>query len=229
MNLTPHIKHVILALIIAASILLLTWKIAAHNEAVDHDQVVLDKAKVDADVEKAKLQANQTAQANADLKNQMAALVASNNKLRADVATLQTTLANQKKQNDSATPSQLADRWCVLIALNGCNFTSTESNITAPLPEAHATVNALEEVPALRQENKLLTDNSAEKDKTISKQQLSLSSTQSELDTCKVTIQDKDNLCKKQISELKAKAVKRNVVLSVISFISGIIFKTKVL
>lgn len=222
---TAHVKHIILTVILAASGLLLTWKIIAHYDKVDKDQADLAKVQVQADIQKAQLQANQTKTDTTDLQSKINQLVASNNNLRAGLADLQSKLLSQRKQDDNLSLSDLSTRWSMLTGVPGSEFQPNPTGIQVSAAGSHATVNQLEELPVVQQELKLSQDNSSKKDDTIASQQKVITDAQAELTTCKKTVSDQEDSCKKQITELKASERKRNLIYSVISFALGWIVK----
>lgn len=224
---SAHEKHIILGVIVAVVLLVGSWKVIAHLDGVAHDQAVLAKAKVDADKELAKTQAVQSATDKADLQKQLNSLAASNASLQASVAALRSQLANQRKQDAALAPDALADRWATLINVQSTEIKPAADGITASVTAAHATVDALEELPVLRQEEKNAIVNSANKDAVILKQQKVQQDTDAELVTCKKTTTDQDIACKKEISAIKAAARKHSFIYSAVAFVAGIIFKTK--
>lgn len=227
MNLTPHIKHVVLALIIAATLLFGVWKVSAHLEGVNHDQVVLDKAKIDADLEKAKIQASQTNVDSIALQTQLSILTASNADLKANVLNLRAQLDMQRKKDDTLQPDDLLGRWATLLGTSPTEFKADSGGIKASLTASHATVDALEQIPVLQDEADKAAANSTEKDKTIGKQAQVITDTNNELVTAKKTIGDNIDKCTAEKKELKDKQAKRNVFVAVVGFLLGVVFKAK--
>lgn len=224
MTLTAHSKHVILAVIISIFLLLVSYKLVAHFDGIAHDQAVLAKSQVDADLQKAKIQAGQTAQANQALQVQLTALAASNANLASRVSSLQNQLVNQRKQDDTLNSNDLAIRWATLLGTSPSEIKPSANGIETTSSAAHSTVNALEEIPVIKQEEQALRDNSVEKDKTIQSQKNSLDSTTAELTTCKKTVVDQDTACKAEVKAVKAAARKHAVWSAIGGFIGGLIF-----
>lgn len=226
---SPHIKHLIIAALVAAVILVTTWKVIAYQGNIAHDQKVLAEEKLKNDLDTAKIQAQATATDKAALQSQLNALSASNAALQRDLATLRAQLANQRQVNDSLAPDALSTRWSMLIGVNSAEITPSANGIVASVPAAHATVNALEEIPILQQEKKKIEDESAKKDNAIEQAKKTLGSTEAELDTCKNhTVPDAKELCDKTVAEVKAKARKRNIVVAVLAAIFGFAVRAKI-
>lgn len=222
-----HIKHLIIAALIAAVLLLSAWKYFAYAGNLAHDQKVLAEQKLKEDLDKAKVQAAATKTANDALQGQLNALAASNAALQRDLAALRSQLSNQRTQNDAMQPSELSVRWSMLIGIPE-GVQASGSGLIASLPAAHETVNQLEEIPVLRKEKASLQDNSAHKDVALNQAQKTLVSTADELETCKKTVLDADALCKVQVAEVKAKNRKRNIVISVLAAIGGFLLRSKI-
>jgi chromosome segregation ATPase len=225
---TSHIKHLIIAGLVAVVVCAVAWKAFAFYGNKAHDDRVLAEQTVKEDLEKAKVQAAATASDKQALQGQLTALAASNDALRRDMAALRSELANQRSKNDSMAPSDLSAHWSMLIGLPG-EVTPAANGILATLPAAHATVNQLEEIPVLKGEKKKIADDSAKKDDAIAQALKTLGSTTAELDTCKNhTVPDAKKACDKEISEVKAKARKRNLFVAIVAAVGGFILRTKI-
>lgn len=223
MVLSPHLKHVILGFILAVVVLAVSWKVVSHLDGVAHDQAVLAKAKLDADLQLAKTQAAQTQTDKTALQNQLNSLVASNAQLQASVAALRSQLANQRKTDATLAPDALAARWGTLLSLPPTEIKPTADGLLASAVAAHATVDALEELPVLKQEEKEAIANSADKDSVIQSQKKVIADSETELLTCKKTITDQDTACKKEIKAVKAAARKHNFMSALGAFIGGFV------
>lgn len=224
---TPHIKHLLIAALVAVVVLGSVWKVLAHMDGKAHDEVTLAQQTLKEDLEKAKLQAFATASDKQALQGQLNALAASNDALRRDLATLRSQLANQRQANDAMAPSDLSAHWGELINMPG-QIQPAPGGFNVTLAAGHATVNQLEEIPVLKAEKQKLVDNSAEKDKTLAQAKKTLESTEVELATCKKTVKDADDLCKKQVAEVKASGRKRNLVVAVLAAIGGVLIRGKI-
>lgn len=225
---SAHVKHLLIAALIAAVVLGVTWKLIASSDQQAHDKKILAEEQLKKDLDTAKIQAQATATDKAALQAQLNALSASNAALQRDLATLRLQLANQRQVNDSLAPDALSTRWSMLIGVNPAEITPSANGIVASVPAAHATVNALEEVPVLKAEKAKLEENSGLKDTALAQAQKTLVSTSAELDTCKATFVDAQAVCKAQIAEVKSKARKRNIVLSVLAAIGGFLLRSKI-
>jgi hypothetical protein len=226
MTITPHLKHVILAILAAGMILLITWKVLAHMDLVDHDQVVLAQQQLKVDQQTAKTQAATTKTDDSALQRQVNILTASNRALVTSVASLQQQLASQRSKDAAMAPDALSARWQSLI--NAGSIQVQPSGILADLTASHATVDKLESLPVLRAELDQTKANSAQKDKAILGEQNLVADVQAELGTCKKVTQDADAACQAQIKEVKASARKRAFWYAIGSFISGIIAGRKI-
>lgn len=226
---TSHVKHLLIAALIAAVVLLAAWKYFAFAGNVAHDQKVLAEEKLKNDLDTAKVQAAATATDKASLQTQLNALQASNTAMRQELASLRTQLANQRQVNDSLAPDALSTRWSMLLGLPSTEITPSASGIVASVPAAHQTVNALEEIPVLQSEKAKLEENSGIKDAAIAQAQKTLASAELELDTCKNhTVPDAQLACKAEVAEVKAKARKRNIVVAVLAVIFGFAVRAKI-
>lgn len=201
---TAHVKHLIIAGLVAVVVLLVTWKVLAHMGNIAHDQSVLAQQRVVEDLEKARLQASATKADNTLLQQKMDSLTASNTALQRDVAGLRTQLAAQRNRDAALPPTELAARWNMLIGIG--QVTPAANGLTADLPAAHATVDQLEQLPEKTAEIQKLTANSLEKDGAIAQAVKTLGDTQTELATCKATIPDLKTACDKKVSDVKAQA-----------------------
>lgn len=204
---TAHVKHLIIAALIAVVVLVGAWKILAYEGNIAHDQKTIAEEKLKNDLAIAKTQAQTTATSTIALQQQIAGLTASNNALQRDLASLRATLDQQRGKDAQMPPTELATRWNMLIGVG--QIKPSTDGMTADLPAAHATVDQLEEIPVLRKEKADIQANSLLKDATLTQAQKTLFDTQTELGTCKNnTIPDMKTACDKQIKDLKAQARK---------------------
>ena len=224
---SPHIKHLAIAALVAVVVLLCVWKVIAYAGNTAHDARVLAEAQLKEDLEKAKVQAQATAQDKQALQGQLNALAASNDALRRDLASLRAQLADQRARNDSLAPDALSERWSMLLGLPG-QIQPSAGGIVASLPAAHATVNQLEEIPILKAEAQKTAANSSQKDATIGRLQAVQLDLENELATCKKTVADSAKLCDAKVSEQKAKGRKRNVVVAVLAAVGGFLIRSKI-
>lgn len=225
MTLTPHLKHIILAVLIAAVVLLVAWKVIAYEGGIAHDQRVLAEERLKNDLAVAKVQADASKAAQSDLDQKLAASNAAVARLSTEVAQLRNDLATRRQQDAALAPPELAARWQGLIGKGV--VTAAPGGILADDAASHETVSELEELPVLRQENKKISDVSATKDTTLISAQNLVTATKDELTTCKKTIVDADAVCTAKLKEQAAKARKRSILYAVGSFIGGILFGRK--
>lgn len=221
MALTAHVKHLLIAGIAAAVLLLSTWKLIAHFDQVDHDQVVLAQQQLKQDQQQAKAQAGTTATDTAALQKQVAALQQSNNALQASLSDLEAQLASQRQKDATASPEALSARWRGLLGTG--QITATPAGLTADLPAAHATVDQLEQLPVVQQELKDEKANSTQKDVVLAGDEKLLNDVKAELATCQKVQVDADALCKAQVKEVKAQARKHSLMYAIGAFIGGLI------
>ena len=105
-----HIKHLLIAGLIAAVVLLAAWKTFAFYGAKAHDDRILAQEQLKEDLDKAKIQATATKADNQALQGQLNALQASNAALARDLASLRLTLANQRQADAAMPPDALSLR-----------------------------------------------------------------------------------------------------------------------
>lgn len=225
---SPHIKHLLIAALVAVVVLGVTWKVLAHFDGKAHDARVLAEQTLKEDLDKAKVQAAATASDKQALQGQLSALTASNDALRRDLASLRAQLANQRQQNDAMAPDALSARWSMLIGTPAGEVTPAANGLNVTLPAAHQTVNQLEEIPVLKAEAQKTAANSSQKDATIGRLQTVQLDLENELATCKKTVADSGKLCDAKVAEQKAKARKRNVVVAVLAAIGGFLIRSKI-
>jgi len=204
---SAHVKHLVIAALVAAVVLVGVWKILAYEGNIAHDQKTIAEEKLKNDLAIAKTQAQNTAASTAAFQQQIAGLTASNNALSHDVAALRASLDQQRGKDAQMPPSELATRWNMLLGVG--QIKPSADGMTADLPAAHETVSQLEEIPVLRKEKADIEANSSLKDQTLIQAQKTLLDTQTELGTCKnVILPDTTKACQKEIADLKAQARK---------------------
>ena len=224
---STHIKHLAIAGLFAAVILLGTWKYFAYAGNLAHDQKVLAEATLKEDLDKAKVQADATKADNDALQGQLNALAASNAALQRDLASLRAQLANQRQADNAMAPDALSLRWSDLLGTPG-QVQPNAGGFNVTLAAGHGTVSQLEEIPVLRKEKAGIEHDSAKKDDALTQAKKALGSTADELATCKKTVLDSDALCKVIMAEAKAKDRKRNIVISVLAAIGGFLLRSKI-
>lgn len=215
-------KHLVIVVVIAVAVLFIVFKVVSHFDGVAHDKRVLAEEQVKEDLQKAQLQAAQSKTDTAALQTQLNTLAASNQALQAGIAQLRSQLASQRQKDSVMPPSDLADRWHMLVPDGQIKL--LPDGLEADLPAAHATVSALEEIPVLKTEKERIENNSSLKDETISRALKVRDDKDAELVTCKKTLQDDENKYNEKIKEIRAKDLKRGMWATIGGFISGVIF-----
>lgn len=218
-------KHLIMVLIVCLAILVIVFKVVSHLDGIAHDRRVIAEQQVKADLEKAKLQADQSKADTLKLNGQLDELAASNKELQTQIAQMRSQLAAQKSKDAAMPPDELAARWHFLVPQG--NIKSVPDGLQADIVASHATVSALEEIPDLKAENQEYITNSGLKDETINQAVKTIGDKDKELDTCKQTVVDEKKACSDTISDLKHKAAKRSFWATVGGFVGGVIFGRK--
>jgi septal ring factor EnvC (AmiA/AmiB activator) len=201
-------KHLVIVIISAIALYAMVAKIQSHFDGVAHDQRIIQEQQVKADLEKARADAEQTHRDRDDLTRQLSTLAQSNADLKTSLIALRSQLQAQQAKDATLPPDALAERWGALIGSPG-QLKLEANGILASLAAAHTTVAQLEELPVLREETNQKDRNGQQKDVVITRLQSVTEDLTRELGTCKVTIADKDELCRKQLDEVKARARKR--------------------
>jgi F0F1-type ATP synthase membrane subunit b/b' len=207
-------KHRILWLSILGGIvlLLLTWKIVAHLDNRAHDEFVIAQAKVEADK---KAQAAADAQADKDrkqfdeLKQQ---LDRQNQQLRSQIDGLQKQLSERQANDATLAPSDLAARHRELIGASKDSDVQPSSNgyLVGQLAEL-TTVQHLEALVPLQNQNRDLSGIIANKDSQISGMEKLAKDSDAQLAACKETQKASDIAHSAEVKEIKAKARKSKI------------------
>jgi len=138
-------------LVLAGIAAVLLWFAVGHVENIiaRHDEANLNQAKVVAQsqAEKTAAIAEQVAQQYAQYAALAAKVQQQNDALMQANVALSTALAKQQKTDAGLPPSELANRWAVLVPQ--AKPTVTATGIAVDTPSAIATVQALEQVPVL--------------------------------------------------------------------------------
>jgi hypothetical protein len=173
-----------------------------------HDNANLQQAKVIATAQQSKdaALATQAAQQAAQYQALAEKVQTQNTALAQANVALAVALTKQQKADAVMTPSELTDRWNVLVPNAGA--TPVATGVTIPDAGAHATVAQLEQVPVLTQE---LANTQTELNGEI--ELLTASSAQvttlnSEVTGLGLQIVDNNRVCKDQIAVVKAAARK---------------------
>jgi len=141
----------ILGLVLAAAVI---WGvsgkveniIAAHDKSNQTTQAII----VNADVAKNVAVAQQAAIDAAKMQEMQAASDAKQTALNNQIVAMATALLQQQKKDAVMTPTELTDRWNILVP--AANASITNGQVTLPEAGAVATVQQLEEVPVQKQQ-----------------------------------------------------------------------------
>ena len=141
----------ILGLVLAAAVI---WGvsgkveniIAAHDKSNQTTQAII----VNADVAKNVAVAQQAAIDAAKMQEMQAASDAKQTALNNQIVAMATALIQQQKKDAVMTPTELTDRWNILVP--AANASITNGQVTLPEAGAVATVQQLEEVPVQKQQ-----------------------------------------------------------------------------
>lgn len=213
-------ERLIIVLVVAA---FLVWGYGKYADIrAQHDSVVLQQAKL-ASEEQAKVvqaQAQQVAQDKAELEALSAKLEAQNAQLAQANITLANALANQKKTDATLPLPELAKRWDVLVPDANPVATPTGQVQLSPAG-AVATVQALEEVPALKDELKNETQLKLNDDLIVAQQNKNIFDLGTQITGLQKLDVDHQTQCTAQIAVVKAEARKGKIKWFKIGFITG--------
>lgn len=174
----------------------------------NHDKANLQQAQVAAAVLTAKNQQTEAvvAQQAADLvelKAQMAAQVAA---VEAEKVALINALANQKKIDVTLTPTELTNRWNVLVPTASASVTNGQ--VTLPPTGAVATVQQLEEVPVLTNELSGTQDELATANKMVQQEGDQVATLNTLVAGKDALLAKNETVCQEQIKVVKDAAAK---------------------
>jgi len=217
------LDHERLILLVLAAVLL-WWGYGKYADIrAQHDNVVLQQAKLATDAQLKATQA-QTAQVEADaaqLQALQAKLEAQNAQLVAANTQLATALATRQKTDAALPVTDLAARWNMLVPL--ATPTVTTSGLAVSQGGAVATVQALEQVPVLKQELTNETQLKQNDDQLLTADATSLVDFGHRVDGLNLLIADKDKQCTAQMAVVKAEAAKSKRRWGKIGFVLGFI------
>ena len=175
-----------------------------------HDQRVYDhdKAMLQADREKSAADAARSAELAAQYKDLAAKVLETNTKLEQAIASRDTELRKQKEIDKTLPPDKLAARWMTLLSLPPLSVVPTTLGQTVTDSAAHVTVDALEDLPVLRQNVVALRTESDGKGAQIGKAEERITGLQNQVDGLNKTVIDQTAACKAEVNLVKAKARK---------------------
>lgn len=203
----------------------MVWGYGKYADIRAHDaDEAFQQAKLASDSQ-AKVVAAQAAQVQQDaviLKELQDKLEAQNAQLAQANVTLANALANQKKTDATLPLPQLAQRWDALVP--DANPVATPNGaVQLTAAGAVATVQALEEVPALKDELKNETQLKLNGDLIIGQQKTSIDNLTTQVTGLQTLDTDHQTQCKADIAVVKAQARKSKIRWFKIGFVAGFI------
>jgi hypothetical protein len=218
---TPHVKHLIIAGLVVASVLGITWKVIASQDQQAHDKVVLaeHQLQLDQSAQKAaETQAQTDSKAYQALKQQMDV---QNAALNGQIALLRASLSDRQARDAALPVPELGERLSELVGAVPGDVKALPDGLSLTTAASRKTVQMLEEVPVSREvianDEKILTNTKLE----LASVQTALTSSETALNACKTTAVSADLACKAQISQEKAKGRKRNIIIAIVAAIFG--------
>jgi hypothetical protein len=133
-------------------------------------------------------------------------LTSANDALAKANSALEAALAKQQQQDNQMTPSELTDRWNVLVPT--ANAAVTPNGVTLPAAGAHATVDQLEQIPVLTQELSNSKQSEQNTDTLLGASQKQVTDLNSEVSGLNLQLVDNQKVCTAQIAVVKADAAK---------------------
>lgn len=225
---SSHIKHLLIAALIAAVVLGVTWKLIASSDQQAHDRNVIaqEQLKHDQSAEKAALVQAQTDRAASDAiisqkDAQISVLIGQNRQLMA-------ALSARQAQDSTLPLPELGQRLETLVGAIPGDVKPLPDGLSLNTSASRKTVILLEEVPADREKIANQDQIIAATGAKLTSVQTALGSAETALEACQKTQVSADAACKAQIDEVKANARKRNVILSVLAAIGGFILRSKI-
>lgn len=176
--------------------------VVKHDKANQTTQAII----VNADDKKDAAIAQQVASDNTTMKQMQAASDAKQTALNNQIIALATALVNQQKSDAAMTPTELADRWNVLVPNAGVSVTNGQ--VTIPEAGAVATVQQLELVPAQQQELVVAQQKYDLESGLLAQSQKTNGDLTSQVTGLTKTITDDTKLCEDDKKVIKAEARK---------------------
>jgi len=226
--LSPHVKHLIIAALVAVVVLGVTWKVIASQDQRDHDKVVLAQHQLELDAKTQKAAENQAQTDKLAYDSVKAQMASQNAQLLGQIASLRASLQAQQDRDRALPPSELAERHIGLIGGVPGDVTPAANGILMTIPAARQTVVMLEEIPSDRATIKGQEQLIANEKTELSSLQTALTSSGAALDACKATQSSAALACKAELAEVKASARKRNIVIAVLAAVGGFLLRTRI-
>src|SRR5208282_5184948 len=217
------LDHERLILVVIAAIVIWVSYGKIADIIAQHDNANLQQAKVVTAAQE-KTNAQQAAQVAADEAQRQALqakLEAMNAQLVSANTQLATALATRQKTDATLPVTDLAARWNMLVPL--ATPTVTTSGLAVSQGGAVATVQALEQVPVLKQELTNETQLKQNDDQLLTADATSLVDFGHRVDGLNLLIADKDKQCTAQMAVVKAEAAKSKRRWGKIGFVLGFI------
>jgi hypothetical protein len=196
------IISVVLALALFGGIERIDNLVVKHDKATQTTQALV----VNADIAKNAAVAQQIIADNATMKQMQAASDAKQAALQAQVVDLLARLVAQQKQDAIMTPTELTDRWDVLVPAAGASISNGQ--VTLPEAGAVATVQQLEQVPVQKQELDAAHQQFALEDGLLVQSQKTNADLETQITGLKTTAIDAAKKCEADKSVIKAEARK---------------------
>lgn len=214
-------EKLIIIVIIAISVWFGYGKIA--DMIAQHDNAALQQAKLvtDSQLKATQAQAVQVAADEAQREALQAKLEAMNAQLVAANTSLAAALVNRQKTDATLPVTDLAARWNTLVPL--AMPTVTSAGLVVSQPGAVATVQALEQVPVLKQELANETTLKQNDDQLLTADNTSIVDLNKRVDGLNLLITDKDKQCTAQVAVVKAEATKSKRRWFIIGFVAGFV------
>lgn len=226
MTLSTHLKHILIGILIAFTLVFCLYKYVSWQEGKASQQKVLAEEQLKNDLAIAKVQAATTATDTAALQQQIQSLSQSNQQLAVSLASLKANLSQQQQKDATASPSDLSLRWRQLAGTGA--ITPQGQALLVDLPAAHATVDQLEQLPVLQAELQQTQATSSQKDLALSASMKLSNDIQNQLLSCQKVTQDADAVCKAEIKQKVAAARKHGIWFTVGSFVAGVLLGRKI-
>jgi uncharacterized protein HemX len=221
------LDHERLLIVLVAAVVIWLGYVKVTNIIEEHDKAALQQAQIVA-AQQATENAALAKQAQADaaqLQALSARLEAQNQQLANANTALVSALANQKKTDATLPPTELAQRWASItpdMPAGGVTL-SPDNTMKVTQAGAVATVQRLEEVPALKQQLDNETQQKNNGDQLIAQQGKSIFDLNAQVGGLQKQITANDNVCKEEIKVVKDEARKSKRKWFLIGFVSGFV------
>jgi len=217
----------ILGLVLAAAII---WGVSGKVENImyHHDNAAESQAQIVATAQ-AQKDAAVAAQVAADktaLDALTTKLTSANDALAKANSALEAALAKQQQQDNQMTPSELTDRWNVLVPT--ANAAVTPNGVTLPAAGAHATVDQLEQIPVLTQELSNSKQSEQNTDILLGASQKQVTDLNALVSGLNLKAVDDKNACNAEIKGVKDDARKRERWIGILGTILGFVGRSAI-